>query len=195
MADEALNKVMERLEELSNQMNEIRNATEAGQNTQNLVKRQAPAEIVKGSDIPDSQEFIFKRPGNKEQYKFSRTILNLAKAGLEHFDEDGVLQDGEEGVFELLKAIADQTTKRIKHIKLADRSEAGWTMVQHYEADPIAYDSDDEKRINAAERKAVSSRKSSNNKIRRPGEFCCLCMKVESGHYLSLVYINTDQMN
>ena len=174
MADEALSKVMERLEELSNQMNEIKNATEAGQNTQNLIKRQTPEEIVKGSEIPDPQEFVFKRPGNKEQYKFSRTILNLAKAGLEYFDEDGVLQDGEEGVFELLKAISDQATKRIKHIKLADRSEAGWTMVQHYEADPIADDSDDEKRINAAEKKAVSSRKSSNNKIRRPGEFCCL---------------------
>ena len=72
MADEALSKVMERLEELSNQMNEIKNATEAGQNTQNLIKRQTPAEIIKGSEIPDSQEFHLQTA--REQ----RTIQVLA---------------------------------------------------------------------------------------------------------------------
>ena len=39
---------------LSNQLIEIRNVTEASQNAQNSVKRQTPAEIVKGSEIPDS---------------------------------------------------------------------------------------------------------------------------------------------
>ena len=101
MADEALNKVMERLEELSNQMNEIRNVTEADQNAH--LKFCKISDAGRNSERERNSRFIFRQPGNKEQYKFSRTILNLAKAGLEHYDKDVVLRDGEEGVFELLR--------------------------------------------------------------------------------------------
>ena len=50
-----------------------------------------------------------------------------------------------------------------KHIKLADRSEHGWKVVQEYELDVLADNSDDEKRITktgkAAETKAESASK------------------------------------
>ena len=52
---------------------------------------------------------------------------------------------------------------RQKHIKLADRSDHGWKVVQEYETDDLANDSGDEKRIakaeKAAEAKAVTSKK------------------------------------
>ena len=44
--------------------------------------------------------------------------------------------------------------KRQKHIKLADRSDYGWSTVEHYDSHPLADDSDDEKRLEKAEREA-----------------------------------------
>ena len=42
--------------------------------------------------------------------------------------------------------------KRQKHIKVADRLDYGWSTVQHYDLNPLASDSDDEKRL---ERRSV----------------------------------------
>ena len=44
-------------------------------------------------------------------------------------------------------------SKRVKAIKLADKSEFGWATVNEYLSDELASDSDDEKRIYRAERK------------------------------------------
>ena len=44
--------------------------------------------------------------------------------------------------------------KRQKHIKVADRSDFGWSMVEHYDSHPLANDSDDEKHFEKAEREA-----------------------------------------
>ena len=53
--------------------------------------------------------------------------------------------------------------QRQKYIKMADRSEHGWKVVQEYETDYLAADSGDEKRIakaeKAAEVKVVASKK------------------------------------
>ena len=54
-------------------------------------------------------------------------------------------------------------SQRQKAVKLADRSEFGWKLVKNYEADELADDEDDEKRINkaekAAEKEAAAGRK------------------------------------
>ncbi|KAL5499646.1 hypothetical protein EMCRGX_G011099 [Ephydatia muelleri] len=64
------------------------------------------------------------------------------------------------------KEIAEGTSflaRRQKLIKLADRSESGWAVVEEYDADVLADDSDDEKKIEkaekAAERKLAKRRK------------------------------------
>ena len=44
--------------------------------------------------------------------------------------------------------------RRGKNIQLADRSEFGWATVRYYEADPLASNSDNEKRIKKAEKEA-----------------------------------------
>ena len=53
---------------------------------------------------------------------------------------------------------------RQKMIKLADRSELGWSVVEEYEADELADNSEDEKKIaraeKEAERKAIKMKKS-----------------------------------
>ena len=49
---------------------------------------------------------------------------------------------------------------------MADRSVLGWDTVVEYEADPIASDSDDRKKIRQAENKALTKRKSkTSNKL------------------------------
>ena len=61
--------------------------------------------------------------------------------------------------------------ERMKHIQLADASANGWKMVQEYKSNPVASDSDDEKRILKAEarasRKAKDALKLKQQKKRR----------------------------
>jgi len=45
----------------------------------------------------------------------------------------------------------DMIRHRQKLVQLADSSELGWRVVSEYEANPLASDSDDEKRIYKAE--------------------------------------------
>ncbi len=44
-------------------------------------------------------------------------------------------------------------------IKLTDRSEAGWLVVEEYESDELAEDSEDDKKIRRAEDKAARKKK------------------------------------
>ena len=59
----------------------------------------------------------------------------------------------------------DMISHRQKLVQLADSSELGWRVVAEYEANPLASDSDDEKRIYKAEARA--SRKMKADKLRR----------------------------
>jgi hypothetical protein len=56
--------------------------------------------------------------------------------------------------------------ERQKMIKLADSSDLGWKVVQEYESNPIADDSEDEKRMNRALSKAERKAKSEKAKRR-----------------------------
>lgn len=49
--------------------------------------------------------------------------------------------------------------KRQKLIKLADKSEAGWLVVDEYESDELAENSEDDKKIRKAQDKAVRKKK------------------------------------
>jgi hypothetical protein len=57
--------------------------------------------------------------------------------------------------------------ERQKMIKLADTSDLGWKVVQEYESNPIADDSEDEKRMNRALSKAERKAKSEKAKRRQ----------------------------
>ena len=46
-----------------------------------------------------------------------------------------------------LTLITTKLKKRNKLIKLADRSQVGWSIVQEYEQDPMASDSDDTQKL------------------------------------------------
>ena len=67
---------------------------------------------------------------------------------------DALKHKSYEKVRSALESGTELVSKRIKAIKLADKSEFGWATVNEYLLDELASDSDDEKRIYLAERRA-----------------------------------------
>lgn len=60
---------------------------------------------------------------------------------------------------EALKEGTSLARRRIKLIRIADKSEFGWETVNHYEADELASNSEDDKRIYRSERRAQKKHK------------------------------------
>ena len=109
----------------------------------------SPEDILKSGELPDLHESALNHKGNKDQYKFCRVLLGLMDATQTCLtaDADTATLHG------YIQAMQEFTRNRIKMIRMADRSESGWSVIQHYETDRIADDdSEDEKRIKAAEK-------------------------------------------
>ena len=82
----------------------------------------------------------FKFEGNKKQYQLNKKVLEKIKAAKDVGDDDlrnELLDEGEQLLIE-----------RNKHICIAEKY--GWDTVECYTTDPIASDSDDEKKIKKA---------------------------------------------
>ena len=106
--------------------------------------------------------FVFKRKGNEEQATFNSKVesaVTEAQTELEGIPTSPAINRAQEALKRGIKLLAE----RQKLIKLADRSEFGWSVVEEYTADELAVDSDDEKRIEKAEKlaekKALRKRK------------------------------------
>ena len=65
----------------------------------------------------------------------------------------GDLEESAPAVHALEKA-AEMLERRMRLIRIADRSEYGWAVVAEYETHELALDSDDEKKISRAEKEA-----------------------------------------
>ena len=82
----------------------------------------------------------FKFEGNKKQYQLNKKVLERIKAAKDVGDDDlrnELLEEGEQLLIE-----------RNKHICIVEKY--GWDTVECYTTDPIASDSDDEKKIKKA---------------------------------------------
>ena len=94
-------------------------------------------------------EVEFKHKGNRKQFEHQEQVLESlvdAKESLEKAKYDRPKRVIEQGI-----SLAE---KRIKVIKLADRSEFGWNTVNEYLSDELVSNSEDETRIFRSERRA-----------------------------------------
>ena len=130
------------------------------------IDRVVPAPVFGG--VP-----TFSKPGHADQFKFCEEVKTIATTALAsfRFDEDDQrwlpeVGDDEplDNAVEALHRIVAAIESREKLIKMADRSELGWRVVQHYVADPIADSLDDEKRIKNAAKSAAAELKAAQEK-------------------------------
>ena len=95
-------------------------------------------------------ELKFSYPGNERNYKFNLEVLDL----LESVSKALLVQDSAKASL-LLNDSIKRIKERNRKIRIADSSEGGWLTVKHYESNTVALDLEDDKRIRAAERKAL----------------------------------------
>ena len=107
-----------------------------------LIRVQRPTRRVPNNILfrMDSEEQI--EEGNKQQYKFN---LSCHK----YLDRKKTSQ-----VSDCLQELEKQYKRRNKLIRLANKSAAGWDIVNEYLSDELASGSEDEKRIKKAEQAA-----------------------------------------
>ena len=115
----------------------------------------------------------FTKPGHADQFKFCEDVKGIASAALACFRFDEDMQrwvpeiaddDSLDTAVEALQRVVAATEARQKLIRMADRSDLGWRVVQHYVADPIAESVDDEKRIKNATKAAAADLKAAQEK-------------------------------
>ena len=125
--------------------------TKLANDTKQLEKR---IKLSKPEELPE-----FRYKGNKIQYEFNKKLV----ADLEEV-KDLIVEGSMKKSHKKLSSMLNDVSKRNKLIRLADRSRAGWATVAEYMSDDLASDSEDEKRMKAAENRALLKMKSSRKR-------------------------------
>ena len=115
---------------------------DAESNSHNVAKR---AKQDKKVDL--------KFKGNKKQYDFNSNILERVKDAI-----DLIEKRKESKALKSLDKVVEVLNGRNKLIRMADKSHAGWDIIEEYLTDDLASDSDDEKRIRQAEARALKKK-------------------------------------
>lgn len=97
---------------------------------------------------------VWKNSGNKDQFEHNEKVSDTLTQALWALNNEKF-----EYCKELIGEANELCQKRNKLVKMADASSCGWNTVKNYVSNPLADDSDDEKRINKAENKALKEKK------------------------------------
>ena len=121
-------------------------STNNEQNTQRVVKR-----------LKRARAYEFRRKGNEKQFEFNDEVKDRLEAAVTHIaklpketQEIPSLVSATEELQEGIKALHT----RQKLVRLADRSDLGWAVVDAYESDELASDDEDAKRMKEATKAA-----------------------------------------
>ena len=102
--------------------------------------------------------YQFKKKAHEIQFTFNSGIEESVTAAKNELSKIASTDDQDKEAIKKAEMLLDEglksLEKRQKHIKVADRSEFGWATVEHYDSHPLAADSDDEKRLEKAEKEA-----------------------------------------
>ena len=135
-------KINQRLKQLEKDV-----STNNDESTQRVVKRLKRARI-----------YEFKRKGNEKQFEFNEDVIDCIEAATGHItklpteiQEVPGLNSATEELKEGIKAL--HTCQKL--IRLADRSDLGWAVVDTYESDELASDDKDAKRMKEARRSQI----------------------------------------
>ena len=100
----------------------------------------------------DKEAADIKYKGNRKQFELNLRLDNI----LAQIDES---TDSPGDIHKLVAEGKQIIKKRQKLIKIADKNKDGWLVVQEYESDDLASDSEDEKKIRKAKAAAEKKRK------------------------------------
>ncbi|CAH3133194.1 unnamed protein product, partial [Porites lobata] len=103
--------------------------------------------------------FVFQSKGNEQQFEHAESVLDKLESAKGALNANAISK---------AKTAIDEgialVTKRMKVIKIADKSQYSWATVQEYLSDELASDSEDEKRLFRSERRAEKKVKDSKKK-------------------------------
>ena len=121
--------------------------------------------------------YAFRRTGNAAQYSFVEEVVeHVREASWQLEKVDG--PKAEAAAKELKEAEA-LLTRRMRIIKIADRSDHGWNMIAEYENDELALDLDDEKKLARAEKEA--EKKAARKKPKLPAAIAAPLLPAAAG--------------
>ena len=109
--------------------------------------------------------YVFRKRGNEEQASFNAKVEEALSQAESDLSSISAPPAAIQRVKESIQKGRSLLEERQKLIRLADRSDHGWGVVDEYTADDLADDSDDEKRIERAEKAA--ERKSEKRRRKR----------------------------
>ena len=119
--------------------------------------------LSRGTKPSTSNSAILKFKGNQMQYDFNSSLLERL-LDLKH----SIKRHDDAKSKTLCKSLILDVEKRMKCIKIADRSPAGWDTVAEYLSDDLASDSSDERKLRQAEKRALEKKKEQVLKRQKP---------------------------
>ncbi|KAK3103157.1 hypothetical protein FSP39_016878 [Pinctada imbricata] len=112
--------------------------------------------------------YKFKRHGNEAQYRGNIQVISKLREADTNLENQHITIDNVTSARDRIKEGIDLLNERQKLIKIADSSPLGWKVVTEYQANPIADNSDDEKKISKAQARAEKKAKESKKQRSRP---------------------------
>ena len=98
-------------------------------------------------------KYKFRYKSNQMQFEFNESIYDKVDTVVK------LIKNGSQNrASKLAKSIKEDLEKQNKLLKIADKSTAGWGTVEEYLSDDLASNSEDDRKIKAAERRALQKK-------------------------------------